>query len=228
MPGNDYLGAGSESLVKLYTYWRSTASYRVRIALALKGLEYESAFVHLVRGGGEQKGEAYRVVNPQMRLPALSIGAGEALIQSPAIIEWLEEAYPSPPLFPEDRETRARVRAVASIIACDTHPLHNSGPLGYLRKELGLSDDQVSGWIAYWIASGLSAVEAMIGDGDFCFGPEPGYADVFLIPQLYAARRFNVPLHEYPRALRVEALASDHPAFEAAHPSSQPDAALMS
>jgi len=210
--------------MKLYTYWRSTSSYRVRIALALKKVEAEQAFVHLVRNGGEQNSPGYRALNPQGRVPALELDDSTILIQSPAILEYLEEVYPTPSLLPGDPAARARVRAVASIIGCDIHPLHNVGPLTHLRKVLGRSEQEVSDWIAAWIGQGLSAVEALIGDQGFCFGSDPTMADVYLLPQLYAARRFSVPLDAYPRILRVEKLAGEHPAFRSAHPSAQPDA----
>lgn len=210
--------------MKLYGYWRSTSSYRVRIALALKGLTAETIPVHLLRGGGEHNQPGYRAINPQGRVPALELDDGAILIQSPAIIEYLEETHPTPALLPQDPVQRARVRAVASIIGCDIHPLHNSGPLGVLRKTFGHSEAEVAEWIETWVARGLGAVEHLIGDDGYCFGQEPGLADVYLIPQLYAARRFSVPLDAYPRIRRVEALALEHPAFKAAHPSAQLDA----
>jgi maleylacetoacetate isomerase len=210
--------------MKLYTYWRSTSSYRVRIALALKNLEAAQAFVHLVRNGGEQNAPGYRAINPQGRMPALALDAHNVITQSPAILEYLEEVYPRPALLPSDPIQRAKVRAVAAIIGCDIHPLHNVGPLNHLRKVFERSESDVAAWIATWVGQGLAAVEALIGDEGFCFGPEPGMADVYLVPQLYAARRFNVPLEPFPRILRVEKLAGEHEAFRKAHPSVQPDA----
>ncbi|MBY0257971.1 maleylacetoacetate isomerase [Methylobacterium sp.] len=210
--------------MKLYGYWRSTSSYRVRIALALKGLTADAVPVHLVRGGGEHHQPSYRAINPQGRVPALELDDATVLIQSPAILEYLEETHPAPALLPQDPVERARVRAVAAIIGCDIHPLHNSGPLGFLRKSFGHSEAEVAEWIGTWVGQGLAAVEQLIGDDGYCFGREPGLADVYLIPQLYAARRFSVPLDAYPRIRRVEALALDHPAFKAAHPSAQVDA----
>lgn len=210
--------------MKLYTYWRSTASYRVRIALALKGLEATQSFVHLVRNGGEQHGENYRALNPQGRLPALQLDDGTVLTQSPAIIEYLEEICPAPALLPRDPVMRAKVRAVAAIIGCDIHPLHNLAPLSYLRRNLGQAEPEVTAWIATWIGQGLGAVEALIGDEGYCFGLLPGLADVYLLPQLYAARRFQVPLDRFTRVLRVERLCSEHPAFRSAHPAMQADA----
>jgi maleylacetoacetate isomerase/maleylpyruvate isomerase len=210
--------------VKLYTYWRSTSSYRVRIALALKNIAVEHVFVHLTRNGGEQNGEAYRALNPQGRVPALVLDDGTVLTQSPAIIEYLEEVFPAPPLLSADPVQRAQARSVAAIVGCDIHPLHNVSPLNYLRRTLGRSEPEVAVWIATWIEQGLKAIEIKIGDHGYCFGPEPGLADVYLLPQLYAAQRFDVALDANPRIRRVAELASAHPAFRRAHPSNQPDA----
>lgn len=210
--------------MKLYGYWRSNSSYRLRIALALKGLAPEQVAVHLVRDGGEHLKPAYRAINPQGRVPSLVLDDDTALIQSPAIIEYLEEVYPTPPLLPADPVARAKVRGVAAIIGCDVHALHNSGPLGYLRRTLHQDDAAVNGWIGKWIGDGLAAIEALIGEDGWCFGPQPGLADCYLIPTLYTARRFAVPLDAYAKSLRVEALATAHPAFVAAHPANQPDA----
>ncbi|MGE7413064.1 maleylacetoacetate isomerase [Methylobacterium tarhaniae] len=210
--------------MKLYGYWRSTSSYRLRIALALKGLTPEPMPVHLVRNGGEHRGEAYRRINPQGRVPSLALDDGSVLIQSPAIIEYLEEVYPEPPLLPADPVARARVRGVAAIIGCDIHPLYNVGPLNHLRRDLGRSEEEVGAWIGRWISEGFAAVEALIGDDGYCFGPIPRLADVYLVPQVYAAERFAVPLAPFPRITRVAALAAAHPAFAMAHPARQPDA----
>ncbi|MBF8732475.1 maleylacetoacetate isomerase [Pseudomonas guariconensis] len=206
--------------MELFTYYRSTSSYRVRIALALKGLDYQALPVNLLKG--EQRGADYLALNPQGRVPALRTDGGELLVQSPAIIEYLEEVYPQPALLPASAEARAKVRGVAAIIGCDVHPLHNVSVLNQLRQ-LGHDDAQVNQWIAHWIGQGLAAVEQLIGDRGFCFGDEPGLADVYLIPQLYAAERFKVDLSGYPRIARVAALAQAHPAFTKAHPSCQPD-----
>lgn len=209
--------------MQLYTYYRSTASYRVRIALALKGLEFQAIPVNLlVPKGGANRQPEYLEINPQGRVPALRTDGGDLLIQSLAIIEYLEERYPQVPLLSEDLASRARERAVAAIIGCDVHPLHNSSTLNLLR-EWGHEEEQLLVWIDHWISQGLAALEQLIGDHGFCFGDEPGLADVFLIPQLYAAERFKVSLDEYPRILRVAALAAAHPAFQAAHPANQPD-----
>ncbi|MFG1329821.1 maleylacetoacetate isomerase [Xanthobacter autotrophicus] len=210
--------------MRLYTYWRSTSAYRVRIALALKGIAAEQLPVHLVRGGGEQHAPAYAALNPQQRLPTLVLDDGTVLTQSPAILEYLEEAYPEPALLPASAVARAKVRAVAALIGCDIHPLNNVSPLTMLRRELKQDEAAVSAWIARWITDGFAAVEQLIGAEGYCFGHEPGLADLYLIPQIYSARRFNVPLAAYPHILRVEALAATHPAFKAAHPARQADA----
>ncbi|WP_028942718.1 maleylacetoacetate isomerase [Pseudomonas vranovensis] len=204
----------------LFNYYRSTSSYRVRIALALKQLEYQYVPVNLLKG--EQGQPDFLALNPQGRVPALRIDSGELLVQSPAIIEYLEEVYPQPALLPEDHVLRAQVRGVAALIGCDVHPLHNVSVLKQLRG-LGHDEDQVNQWIAHWISQGLAAVEELIGDEGFCFGEEPGLADVYLVPQLYAAERFNIGLGDYPRIRRVAALAEQHSAFVQAHPSRQPD-----
>lgn len=206
--------------MELYTYYRSTSSYRVRIALALKGLDYQSLPVNLLKG--EQRDAGYVAVNPQGRVPALRTDSGALLVQSPAIIEYLEEVYPQPALLPDTAEARAKVRGVAAIIGCDIHPLHNVSVLNLLRQA-GQDEAQVNQWIAHWISQGLSAVEQLIGEHGFCFGDEPGLADVYLLPQLYAAERFNIDLSGYPRLCRVAALAAQHPAFAKAHPSQQSD-----
>ena len=209
--------------MQLYTYYRSTASYRVRIALALKGLDFTAVPVNLVApAGGAHRQPEYLAINPQGRVPALRTDDGERLIQSSAIIEYLEERYPQVPLLSQDLATRAHERAVASIIACDIHPLHNSSPQNLLRQ-WGHDETQVLVWIGHWISQGLGAVEQLIGDHGFCFGERPGLADVFLIPQLYAAERFHVSLAAYPRIGRVAALAAQQPAFIQAHPANQPD-----
>ncbi|MFL6965112.1 MULTISPECIES: maleylacetoacetate isomerase [Pseudomonas] len=209
--------------MELYTYYRSTSSYRVRIALALKGLDYQALPVNLIAPpGGEHRQPAYLAINPQGRVPALRTDEGALLVQSPAIIEYLEERYPQVPLLSNDLATRAHERGVAALIGCDIHPLHNVSVLNKLRK-WGHDEAQVAEWIAGWISQGLTAVEQLIGDDGYCFGALPGIADVYLIPQLYAAERFNVSLQPYPRIRRVAALATGHAAFQKAHPANQPD-----
>ncbi|TWD49243.1 maleylacetoacetate isomerase [Pseudomonas sp. SJZ131] len=209
--------------MQLYTYYRSTSSYRVRIALALKGLDYQALPVNLIAAsGGEHRQAPYLALNPQGRVPALRTDDGQLLIQSPAIIEYLEERYPQVPLLSKDLAARAHERGVAALIGCDVHPLHNVSVLNKLRQ-LGHDETQVADWIGHWISQGLAAVEQLIGDAGYCFGDEPGLADVYLIPQLYAADRFNIALDAYPRICRVAALAATHPAFIQAHPANQPD-----
>ncbi|MEX3775579.1 maleylacetoacetate isomerase [Pseudomonas sp. MYb118] len=209
--------------MELYTYYRSTSSYRVRIALALKGLDYQALPVNLIApDGGEHRQPAYLAINPQGRVPALRTDDGELLVQSPAIIEYLEERYPQVPLLPQALVARARARGVAALIGCDVHPLHNVSVLNRLRQS-GQDEARVNEWIGHWIGQGLTAVEQLIGDQGFCFGETPGLADVYLIPQLYAAQRFNVSLAAYPRIQRVADLAEHHPAFIKAHPANQPD-----
>ncbi|MBC3346946.1 maleylacetoacetate isomerase [Pseudomonas sp. SWRI196] len=209
--------------MELYTYYRSTSSYRVRIALALKGLDYQALPVNLIAPpGGEHRQPAYLAINPQGRVPALRTDEGALLVQSPAIIEYLEERYPQVPLLSADLALRARERGVAALIGCDIHPLHNVSVLNQLRQ-WGHDETQVAQWIGHWIGQGLAAVEQLIGDDGYCFGTTPGVADVYLIPQLYAAERFNASLEAYPRIRRVAALAAVHPAFQQAHPANQPD-----
>lgn len=204
----------------LFTYYRSTSSYRVRIALALKGLAYTALPVNLLRG--EQGSPAFRVINPQGRVPALRLDSGEVITQSAAIIEYLEECYPQTPLLAATPIPRARQRAVAALIGCDIHPLHNVSALDRLRA-MGHAQAQVTEWIRHWIGEGLATVEQMVEGQGFCFGDTPSVADVYLLPQLYAARRFEVDLVALPRLARIEAHALAHPAFQAAHPDAQPD-----
>jgi maleylacetoacetate isomerase len=207
--------------VDLFTYYRSTSSYRVRIALALKGLTVEAIAINLIRDGGEHRTPDYRAIHPQGRVPALRLDGGEVIIQSPAIIEYLEERHPVPALLPDALLARARHRQVAALIGCDIHPLHNVAVLNRLRS-MGYAEDDVASWIGHWIGEGFAAVEALIGADEFCFGAV-GLADVYLVPQVYAARRFKVDMSAYPRICRVEALALGHPAFQAAHPDAQSD-----
>lgn len=209
--------------LRLYSYFRSSAAYRVRIALNLKHMAYDIAPVHLLRGGGEHLGAEYRSVNPQARVPALAVGE-RVLTQSPAILEWLEETHPEPPLLPRDPFARAKVRAAMSVITCDIHPLGNLGVLNWLRGEFQATPEQVSEWLAHWIGEGLSAVETMLDDGPFCFGATPTLADVCLVPQLFNARRFNVPLDRFPKIRAAAAACEALPEFAAAAPAMQPDA----
>lgn len=205
----------------LHGYWRSGAAYRVRIALALKGLGYESQG-HDLRTGA-QKAADYLALNPQGMVPALQVD-GAVLTQSPAILEWLEEAHPTPALLPSDLLDRARVRAMAALIACDIHPLNNLRVGKALRESFGADQAAVDAWAARWITPGFEALEAMVGGDGWCFGVRPTLADACLIPQIYSARRFNVPLEAFPRLLAIDVKAAAHPAFIAAHPDNQPDA----
>lgn len=209
--------------MRLHGYFRSSAAYRVRIALNLKGLKAEQLFRHLRKG--EQSAPEYLAINPQGLVPTLELDTGEALTQSLAIIEWLDETVPQPALLPKDHLARARVRAFALAIACDIHPVQNLKVLARLRS-LGLGDDRVQEWAKWANAEGLAACAKLIANdaGPFCFGQAPTLADICLIPQLGNARRFNVDVSAYPRLLQAEAACSALPAFAEAAPGRQPDA----
>jgi len=211
----------------LYTFFRRSAAYRVRIALNLKGLAYEAVPVHLSRGGGEQLAPAYRKLNPQSLVPVLQDGE-RVLAQSLAIMEYLEEVYPLQPLLPKNPAARARVRSLALAIACEIHPLNNLRVLNYLSGPLGLGDDARRTWYHHWIALGLGALEARLaGDretGSFCHGDAPGLADCCLVPQLANARRFKCDVSPYPTLLGIEKNCQALDAFQRAAPDKQPDA----
>jgi maleylacetoacetate isomerase len=213
--------------MKLYTFFRSSASYRVRIALNLKGLGYEQAAIHLRRGGGEQLTAAYRKVNPQALVPALE-DDGRILTQSLAIIEYLEEKHPNPPLLPKDPADKALVRSMALMIACEVHPIQNLRVLNYVKATYNQTDEQVNKWAQHWIDLGLSALQEMIvaqpKRGKFCFGDSPTLADICLIPQLGNARRYGCDLAKYPTILEIEKHCNALPAFANAVPEKQPDA----
>ena len=208
----------------LYTYFRSSAAYRVRIALNLKGLTPEMVSIHLQKEGGLNRKPQFRAVNPQMRVPALKLDGGDVLIQSLAMIEYLDEVHPQPPLLPRDSIERAKVRALGQVIACDIHPLNNVGPLRYLKRELGQPQEKIDAWYHYWILDGFDAVEALIVAGPYAFGNEVTLADVCLVPQVYNARRFKVPLERFPKIVAVEAACRELTAFERAAPENQADA----
>ena len=210
--------------MKLYSYFRSSAAYRARIALNLKGLPYDMESIHLTRGGGRQHSPEYRAINPQQRVPALRLDNGEVLIQSLAIIEYLDEIHPEPPLLPADPIARAHVRAVAQAIACDIHPLNNTSPLFYLKNELKHDQAQINVWYAHWVTVGFEAVEALLRPGPYAFGDHVTLADVCLVPQVANARRFNVPLEKFPKIVAVDAACLKLPAFDKARPENQPDA----
>ncbi|MFN9470653.1 maleylacetoacetate isomerase [Acidovorax sp.] len=205
--------------MKLHHFFRSGTSHRLRIALNLKGLDVEHIPVDLRQE--EHLGEAYRAVNPQMLVPALE-HEGQTLIQSPAIIEWLEECYPEPPLLPAGADARAQVRALAALVGCDIHPVNNRRILEYLRHQLGCHEVAVNAWCSTWIAAGFDAYEALLardaGRGAFSFGHAPTLADVYLVPQVESARRFQVDLARWPRISAVDAACAELPAFRRAAP----------
>lgn len=213
--------------MKLYTYFRSSAAYRVRIALNLKGLVYDAVPIHLLRDGGQQKQSAYRAISPLGIVPALETETG-VLTQSLAIIEWLDDRYPARPMLPADADGRARVRAIAQTIACEIHPLNNLRVLAYLTKNLGISETQKIDWYRHWVNEGLAAVEQLLATdartGTFCHGATPGLADACLVPQVFNARRFNCDLTGFPSILRIVETCEAMPAFQSAAPELQPDA----
>lgn len=217
-----------ETTRKLYSYWRSSAAYRVRIALNLKGLSYAVLPVHLVNNGGEQHRPEYRAVNPQELVPVLIDGA-HAIRQSIAIIEYLDEAYPGGArLLPTEPLARARVRGLALAIACDVHPMNNTRALQYLERELRVAEPERARWTRHWIALGFAALEELLAPdpatGRFCHSDAPGMADALLIPQLYNARRWSLDLTPYPTLCRIEAECAALDAFVRARPENQVDA----
>ena len=214
-------------MLKLYTYFRSSSAYRVRIALNLKNLEYEAIPVHLVKEGGQHLKADYRRINPAGAVPAL-VDRDLSLSQSLAIMEYLDEAYPYPPLLPGDPAARARVRAIALDIACEIHPINNLRVLKYLTGQLGLSEEQKTAWYRHWVEVGLAAVEARLAanplTGKFCHGEHPTLADCCLVPQVFNARRFGCNLDHVPTVVRIDAECRTLPAFASAAPENQPDA----
>jgi maleylacetoacetate isomerase len=210
--------------VTLYTFFRSSAAYRVRIALNLKGLTAEMVSVHLQKEGGLNRKPEFRAINPQMRVPALRLDSGEVLIQSLAIMEYLDEVHPQPPLLPSEPVERAKVRALAQLIACDIHPLNNTSPLRYLKNVLGQDQAKIDAWYHHWILEGFEALEPLMGKGRYAFGNKITLADVCLVPQVANARRFKVPLDRFPRIVAVDAACQALPAFDKARPENQPDA----
>lgn len=213
--------------VVLYSYFRSSAAYRVRIALGLKNIEYTQQAVHLLRDGGQQRSEAFRRINPQRLVPVWVDGNG-ALGQSLAIMEYLDEIYDGPSLLPGDPFMRARIRQFSLAVACDIHPLSNLRVLKYLTEQLGVADLNKIAWIRHWITDGLAALESLLmaepARGPFCFGNAPTMADCCLVPQLFNARRFGVSLDAYPLLAGVDASCQGLDAFRQAHPMQQPDA----
>jgi len=211
----------------LYTYWRSSAAYRVRIALACKGLAYRSVPRHLLRGGGEQRRDDYLALNPQGLVPLL-VHDGHRIAQSLAICEYLEEVFPQAPLLPANPLDRATVRSMALAVACEIHPVNNLGVRQYLQDELGQNDEALARWTRHWIGRGFAALEQLVerhsGDGRHAFGASVTLADVFLVPQMYNARRAGMDLVPYPRLVAVSGHLESLPAFVAARPEAQPDA----
>lgn len=210
--------------MKLYSFFRSSAAYRVRIALNLKGLAYDTVPVHLVKDGGHNRRPEFRAVNPQMRVPALVTPTGDVLIQSLAIIEYLDETHPEPPLLPKDSIARAQARALAEIVACDIHPLNNIGPLRYLKRELHQEQAAIDAWYHHWVLAGFEALEALVRSGPYACGGAVTVADLCLVPQVYNARRLNVPLDKFPKIVAIDAACLALPAFDRARPENQPDA----
>lgn len=215
-------------MLKLYDYFRSSAAYRVRIALRLKQLDYQQIPVHLIKEGGQQFRPEYRALNPQARVPSLDID-GTVFTQSLAIIEYLDETHPQPAFLPADPAGRARARAMAQLIACDIHPLNNLAPLNYLKDKMGQNEEAIKVWYRHWVESGLAALEALVNSqprkGDFCMGERPGIADICLVPQLFNARRYKSDLSACPTLVRIDAACNMLPEFAAAAPDRQPDAA---
>lgn len=214
-------------MLKLYTYFRSSAAFRVRIALNLKGLPFEAVPIHLLRGSGEQHSESYAALNPARLLPLL-VDDTNTVAQSLAIIEYLEETHPTPALLPKEAAARARVRALALSVACDIHPLNNLRVLRYLQAKLGVDEDRRNEWARHWISLGFTAIERTLSQqtelGSYCFGGEPTLADCCLIPQVFNARRVELALGEFPNILRVHEHCMQQRAFIAAAPAAQSDA----
>lgn len=210
--------------MKLYGYFRSSAAFRLRIALNLKQLDYENAFIHLRRGDQGQPG--FLGVNPQGLVPALGID-GQTLIQSMPIIEYLDERHPEPPLLPSDSAGRARVRALAAIVACDIHPINNLRVLRYLQRPLGHDHAAIETWYNHWIVEGFTALEQLLAEdaatGRFCHGDRPGLADITLVPQVVNSERYRLDLRPYPTITRIFETCMTLDAFAAAHPQQQPD-----
>ncbi len=206
--------------MKLYSFPTSSAAYRVRIALHLKNVPFETVTVDL--GKGEHHQPTYRGVNPQGRVPALELDDGAVLTQSLAIIDYLEDMHPEPPLYPDDPEARARTLAVALTVAADIHPLNNTSTLAYLSGELGIGEEARDRWYAYWVRAGFAAIEQLIDGTAYCFGREPTVADLCLVPQVFNARRYHVDISDFPKLVAVDAHARANPAFSAARPENQP------
>ncbi|MHB8426131.1 MAG: maleylacetoacetate isomerase [Gammaproteobacteria bacterium] len=213
--------------MELYTYFRSSAAYRVRIALNLKGLKADYRYVHLVKDGGQQHSPGYKAINPQELVPAL-VDEGHVLTQSLAIIEYLEETHPQPPLLPKDAPGRARVRALAQVVACDIHPLNNSRLLKYLERELHADETARNTWYRHWVVEGFTALEKLLAGnsrtGKFCHGDQPTLADICLVPQVFNAKRFEIDRAPFPTIRRIHDHCLTLKAFTDAAPEKQADA----
>ena len=213
-------------MLKLYDYWRSSAAYRVRIGLKLKGLSYDAVPISLAPGKDEQLSAAYKAKNPQSRVPTLEIEEG-VLTQSLAILDWLEETYPSPSFYVGDAWMRAQVRSFALVIACDIHPIDNLSALNRLRSQFGADDAAIASWYVHWIAAGFAALEAQLAklpERQFAFADQPTLADICLVPQVANSQRYKMDLSPYPRLKAIDETARAHPAFIAAAPENQKDA----
>lgn len=210
--------------MNLYTYFRSSAAYRVRIALNLKGLQYDMVPIHLTKDGGQQRKPEFQKVNPQMRVPALELSSGSVLTQSLAIIEYLDDIEPEPPFLPADALERANVRALAQVVACDIHPLNNLITLQYLKRGLKQEQTEIDVWYHHWVTEGFKALEQMLKPGPYAYGAHVTLADICLVPQVFNARRLKVPLDAFPKIVAVEQACLKQPAFDKARPENQPDA----
>ena len=210
--------------MKLYTYFRSSAAYRVRIALNLKGLPYEMVPIHLTKDGGQQRKPEFVALNPQMRVPALALSSGDVITQSLAIIEYLDDIHPEPPLLPADALERAHVRAIAQTVACDIHPLNNLIVLQYLKRTLKHEQPEIDAWYHHWVIEGFKAIEAMIAPAPYACGAQVTLADLCLVPQVFNARRLKVPLDAFPKIVAADAACLKLAAFDKARPEKQPDA----
>jgi maleylpyruvate isomerase len=210
--------------LKLYTYFRSSAAYRVRIALNLKGLTYDMAPIHLTKDGGQQRRPDFVAINPQMRVPALALDNGDVLTQSLAIIEYLDDVHPKPPLLPSDPLARAKVRAIAQMVACDIHPLNNLVALQYLKRSLKQEQPEIDAWYHHWVIEGFKAIETMISPAPYTCGSQVTLADLCLVPQVFNARRLKVPLDAFPKIVAADAACLKLAAFDKARPENQPDA----
>jgi len=214
--------------MKFYGYFRSSAAFRLRIAMNLKGLDYDFELINLQ--AGDQSGAAFKKINPQGRVPALDTGS-DILVQSLAIIEYLDELHPEPALLPADALGKAKVRGISNIISCDIHPLNNLAVLNYLWDRLGADEAARTEWYQHWVKEGFEGVEAILSEspetGRFCYGDTPGLADICLVPQVFNAQRFDCPLDIYPTISRIFETCMEQPAFADAHPMKQPEAAEL-